>query len=110
MTEAFSRESPSSSARIFVAVALLANRSSAIAPTISCPSGAYACAPGNWRAVRITDKSRERGKEEDQSGELLRRFVHRRFVNAGSNRSLRLYALANVGRASEAPDFPVPLL
>ena len=62
MTEAFSRESPSSSARIFVAVALLANRSSAIAPTISCPSGAYACAPGNWRAVRITDKSRDRGK------------------------------------------------
>src|SRR4030095_9157428 len=38
------RVNPSSNARIFAAVSVFANRSSAIAPTISCPSGPYASA------------------------------------------------------------------
>src|SRR5436190_21388266 len=44
ITAAFSKLNPSSSTAIFAAVGVPANRSSAIAPTISCPSGPYACA------------------------------------------------------------------
>jgi hypothetical protein len=52
MTEAFSNVIPLSNALIFAAVGVFASRSSAIAPTISCPSGAYACSGVANRMLR----------------------------------------------------------
>jgi hypothetical protein len=92
MTEAFSRLSPSSSARIFVAVGVFANRSSAIAPTISCPSGQYACASGNWDPARITGKSRDRG----------RRFIPRMGDNSAESLIAELISHAADVMLSEA--------